>query len=275
MGLVIARSPELLGADPFFAPFIAGVESVLAERGQALVLQMVDTGEAELQSYRRLAASARADGVFLIDLRVEDPRPALLRDLGLPAVLVGRCRQPGDSPVVTLDDRAGITAAVEHLIALGHRRIAHVAGPGHFVHGADRRQAWADALDAAGVPPGSCVVADFTAAGGAAATAELLSLDERPTAIVYANDLMATAGLTVLAQHGLTVPKDISITGFDDTELVSYLAPPLTSIRADVLGWGRQSARTLLALTAGETCQDVDLPPARLVVRESSGPAPR
>jgi len=274
VGLVMARSPELLGADPFFAPFIAGVESVLAEHGHALLLHVVHQGDAELQSYRRLAASARVDGVFLIDLRVEDPRPALLRELGLPAVMVGRCREPGEAPVVTLDDRVGITAAVEHLVALDHRRIAHVAGPAHFVHGTDRRQAWADAVDAAGLNPGPCVVTDFSAAGGAAATASLLALAEPPTAIVYANDLMATAGLTVLTQHGLAVPDDISITGFDDTELVGYLAPPLTSIRTDVLEWGRQSARTLLALTTGETPQNVDLPPARLVVRESSGRAP-
>ena len=274
VGLVMARSPELLGADPFFPPFIAGVESVLAEHGQALVLQVVHEGEAELQSYRRLAASARVDGVFLIDLRVDDPRPDLLRELGLPTVLVGRCRQSGNAPLVTLDDRAGITAAVEHLIALGHRRIAHVAGPERFVHGTDRRQAWADALTAAGLPPAPCIVSDFSAAGGATATAELLSLDERPTAIVYANDLMATAGLTVLAQNGLSVPEDISITGFDDTELASHLAPPLTSIRADVLGWGRQSAQTLLAVTAGESAPDVDLPPASLVVRHSTAAAP-
>jgi len=237
-------------------------------------MQVVRGGDAEVHSYRRLAGSGRVDGVFLIDLRVEDPRPALLRELGLPAVLVGRCREPGGSPVVTLDDRAGISAAVEHLVGLGHRRIAHVAGPGHFVHGADRRDAWSDALAAAALPPGPCIVTDFTAAGGAAATTELLSLAERPTAIVYANDLMATAGLTVLTGHGLSVPGSISITGFDDTELASYLAPPLTSIRTDILEWGRQSARTLLAVTGGEPAPDVDLPPAALVVRRSTGPAP-
>lgn len=274
VGLVMARSPELLGADPFFAPFIAGVESVLSGREQALVLQVVPEGEAELHSYRKLAASARVDGVFLIDLRVEDPRPALLHELGLPAVLVGRGRECGSHPVVTLDDRAGITAAVEHLVGLGHRRIAHVAGPSHFVHGADRRQAWADALDAAGLPVGRCIVADFSAAGGAAATRELLALADRPTAIVYANDLMATAGLTVLGQDGVSVPGDISITGFDDTELVGHLAPPLTSIRTNVQEWGRASAETLLAVTSGREVSDVDLPPAALVVRQSTGPAP-
>jgi len=273
VGLVMARAPELLGADPFFPPFIAGVESVLSERHQALVLQVVREGEAELAGYRRLAAAERVDGVFLTDLRVDDPRPGLLQQLGLAVVMVGRPRGGHALPSIVLDDRAGIAAAVQHLLSLGHRRIAHVAGPQSFVHGADRRQAWSDALAAAGLPLGPCVVSDFTAAGGAAATAELLAGSERPTAIVYANDLMAMAGLPVLASHGLSVPDDISITGFDNAELGAHLAPPLTTVVTDVFAWGVAAAQALLAVIEGVQPADVELPPATLVVRHSSGPA--
>lgn len=274
VGLVMARSPELLGADPFFAPFIAGVESVLAEHGQALVLQVVEEGEAELEGYRRLAGAGRVDGVFLTDLRMDDPRPGLLEQLGLAAVLVGRPREPHPHPAVVLDDRAGIRAAVEHLAALGHHRIAHIAGPQHFVHGFDRREAWSRAVEAAGLSPSACVISDFSAAGGASATAELLTLREPPSAIVYANDLMAMSGLPVLAEHGLSVPDDVSVTGFDDTELAAHLAPPLTSIRTDVLGWGRSAAQTLLAAIDGAKPADSELAPAALVVRHSTAPPP-
>lgn len=274
VGLVMARSPELLGADPFFPPFIAGVESVLAERGQALVLQVVREGEPELDGYRRLAAAERVDGVFLTDLRVDDPRPALLHRLGLAAVMVGRPRDGHPLPAVVLDDRAGITAAVEHLVQLGHRHIAHVAGPERFVHGVDRRLAWSTAVAEAGLPPGPCVVGDFTASGGAAASAELLDHTDRPTAIVYANDLMAMAGLPVIAARGLSVPGDISIIGFDDTELGAHLAPPLTTVSTDVLGWGVAAAEALLALIEGADPVDIELPPASLVIRSSTGPAP-
>ncbi len=267
----MARSPELLGADPFFPPFIAGVESVLSDRGQALVLQVVREGEAELAGYRRLAASERVDGVFLTDLRVDDPRPGLLRRLDLAAVMVGRPRNAAGHPSVVLDDRAGITSAVQHLVGLGHHYIAHVAGPECFVHGSDRRQAWSDALTHAGLASGPCVVSDFTAAGGAAATVDLLARSDRPTAIVYANDLMAMAGLPVLAAAGLSVPGDMSITGFDDTELGAHLAPPLTTVCTDVLGWGAAAAQALLALIEGAEPADVVLPPATLVVRGSTG----
>src|SRR4051794_24212637 len=128
VGLVLAREPELLGADPFFPAFIAGVERTLSDRGQALVLQVVPEAEEEA-GYRRLAGAGRVDGVFLLDLRVADPRIALLAELGMPAVSIARPDGPSGFPAVLVDDRPGIAAAVRHLADLGHRRIAHVAGP--------------------------------------------------------------------------------------------------------------------------------------------------
>ena len=129
VGLVIAREPETLSADPFFPAFIAGIEMTLAGRGQALLLQVVPDQESERRNYETLSASARVDGVFLTDLRVDDPRPPLLESLGLPNVVIAPAPIGGSSPVVAVDDRPGIAAAVEHLVSLGHRRIAHVAGP--------------------------------------------------------------------------------------------------------------------------------------------------
>src|SRR5689334_1739859 len=169
VGIVLAREPELLGADPFFPSFIAGVERTLSERGQALVLQVVPESEEEA-GYRRLADAGRVDGVFLLDLRVADPRLALLEELGMPAVSIARPDAPRSFPAVLVDDRPGIEAAVRHLAGLGHRRIAHVAGPAHFLHAARRRQAFLDSLASCGLPPGPVVEADFSAAGGAAAT---------------------------------------------------------------------------------------------------------
>ena len=93
VGLVIARPPETLRADPFFPSFIAGVESELATHGYALLLQVVPEHDGEQQTYRRLAVEGRVDGVFLTDLLVEDPRPALLEELGLPTVIVGPARR--------------------------------------------------------------------------------------------------------------------------------------------------------------------------------------
>lgn len=272
LGMVIARPPELLGADPFFPVFIAGVETVLSERGQALVLQVVPDADAEAGGYTRLARDGRVDGVFVSDLRHDDPRRLLLVALGLPAVTLNRWSGESPFPAVCLDDQPGVEAAVRHLAALGHTRIAHVSGPPAFLHGSGRRQAWARTLTTLGLPPAPEVTGDFSAASGAAATRELLMLAEPPTAIVYANDLMALAGMTVARGLGISVPDELSVTGFDDTLLAAHAHPALTTVRTDTFRWGQQAATTLLELIDGRDPGDVQLPPAELVVRETTAP---
>jgi DNA-binding LacI/PurR family transcriptional regulator len=273
VGLVVARPPETLGADPFFPAFIAGVESALAPLGQSLLLQVVPDREREVAGYRRLAADGRVDGVVLTDLRIDDPRPGLLASLDLPAVVIApSCSDHPPAPCVCVDDRPGIAAAVEHLIDLGHRRIAHVGGPSEFVHSVSRREAWAGALRAAGLSEGPYVESDFSAQGGAAATAQLLDLPEPPTAIVYANDLMTIAGTAVATERGLDVPGDLSVTGFDDTEVAAHLSPPLTTVRTDAFVWGRAAADRLTASVEGRAAVTDPLPPPRLVVRGSTAP---
>ena len=147
-----------------------------------------------------------------------------------------------------VDDAPGIAAAVQHLVDLGHTRIAHVAGPQSMVHGRSRREAWSRALRDAGLPEGVCVEADFSAESGAAATRELLDLAEPPTAIVYANDLMAMAGLSLALARGVDVPGELSVTGFDDMEIAAHLQPSLTSVNTDVVAWGRAAATRLLEI---------------------------
>jgi DNA-binding LacI/PurR family transcriptional regulator len=271
LGFVITRDPAVLSSDPFFPAFIAGVESVLASRGQALVLQVVTPGEDEAAGYRRLAQDGRVDGVFLSDLRHDDPRIGLLTELGLPAVTLNRPEGSSPFPAVCLDDRPGTIAVVEHLLELGHRRIAHVAGPLAFVHATARQEAFVAALAEAGLEPVAIEGSDFTAAGGTEATKRLLALAEPPTAIVYANDRMAIAGIGAAHEAGLTVPGELSVAGFDDSELAEFVHPGLTTVRADPFGFGEAAARTLnLLIDEGGEVADVELPPARLVVRRST-----
>ena len=275
VGLVMARPPETLRADPFFPSFIAGVESELSRRGYALLLQVVPEHEGEQQTYRRLSDEGRVDGVFVTDLYVDDVRPALLAELGLPAVIVGPAVPEDYWPAVGVDDGPGIVAAVEHLLALGHTRIAHVSGQPQMVHGRSRREAWAATLHAANLPEGPCIEADFSAESGSAATRELLDLADPPTAIVYANDLMAIAGLAVASGRGIGVPGDLSVTGYEDTELAAHLQPSLTTVSSDVIGWGRAAAARLLELIDRRPATDIQLPLPRLVIRDSTGPVPQ
>jgi LacI family transcriptional regulator, repressor for deo operon, udp, cdd, tsx, nupC, and nupG len=275
IGLVLARDPQLLGTDPFFAGFIAGIESVLAEHEYTLVLTVASGSEAETKSYRKLAAG-RVDGVILTDVLVDDPRIALLQELKLRAITLNRPEIPSPFPAVSMNGTIGFGKAVEHLVALGHTRIAHVGGPQRYVHGSGRRRAWEEALQAAGLRTNLFLESDFTAQGGAVCTEQLLSATDRPTAIVYANDLMAMAGQSVAQGRGFRIPEDLSITGYDDAEFVRYLNPPLTTISADPLMWGHQAAAALLAVLDGShDGQDVVLSPPELIVRGSTSHAPK
>jgi len=270
LGLVIARDPTVLSADPFFPAFIAGVELELAKTNQSLLLSMVgDDPEQELERYRHLARSERVDGVLLTDLRFDDARIPLLQELQLQAVTLNRPDVPSPFPAVCQDDGPGVAAAVDHLADLGHTEIAYVAGRPDMLHGAHRKHVWERAMHERGLDTARVEIADFTAAAGARATRKLLQSADKPTAIVYANDTMAIAGLTVAHELGCEPPHELSIVGYEDSELAAHVYPSLTSVRSDPLTWGRTATRVLLDAIDGRAT-NVELEPARLVVRAST-----
>lgn len=275
VGMVLARDPALLGADPFFPAFIAGVEAGLSPAGYALLLQVVPDQAAEFAAYRSLAGQGRVDGVFVSDLRTDDPRIALLSALPLAAVTLNRPDVESPFPAVCEDDGNGIAILVQSLAGQGHTRIAHVSGPMEYLHARTRRTAWEGAMAEAGLAAGQLVVSDFTAAGGRAATELLLDEPEPSTAIIYANDLMAIAGLSAAQNRGIPVPDQLSITGFGGSELSAHVHPALSTVVSDPFGWGRSAAIALLGLIDGaEPAADIALPPVQLALRGSTGPAP-
>ncbi len=274
LGLVLQRDTEIVAGDPFFPAFIAGVERELSPAGQALVLASVASGDLEAQTYRKLAAERRVDGVFLADLRAADERLALVEELGLAAVSLGHPDVASPFPAVSVDDVDGVIATVDHLADLGHRSIAHVAGSFAMLHARRRRDAFAARCAERGVDA-RVVETDFSARQGGEATVALIAdADTRPTAITYSNDQMALAGVAVAQRAGLSIPRDLSIAGFDDSDIARYVYPSLTSVATDAVEWGAAAARALLAVIAGVARDDTELAPARLVVRESTGPAP-
>jgi DNA-binding LacI/PurR family transcriptional regulator len=273
LGLVLRRDVEIVAGDPFFPAFIAGVERELSPAGQALVLASVATGPLEADTYRKLAAERRVDGVFLADLRAGDERVALVQSLGLAAVTLGHPDTDSPFPAVSVDDVDGMIATVDHLVDLGHRSLAHVSGSSDMLHARRRRDAFLAACAARGVD-GRVVETDFSARQGGQATRVLLAEPStRPTAITYSNDLMALAGIAVAQRAGLSVPRDLSVSGFDDSDIARYVYPSLTSVATDAVEWGAAAARSLLAAISDSAHDDAELAPARLVVRESTGPA--
>jgi DNA-binding LacI/PurR family transcriptional regulator len=265
IGLLLARPVEQLEFDPFFVRFLAGVERTLARSDHALVLRVIDSSEPlDLDAYARLAGSGRVDGFLLCDVELDDPRFERLGAAGLPVVVAGHPVSPTPFPWVETEHASGIEAAVEHLISLGHRRIAFCGSSERLEHVQARLRAWRDTLEAAGLEPGPVAFGD-----------PRLLLDENVTAIVHASDMLAAAGLAAARERGIAVPGELSITGFDDSPLAALASPPLTSVRIDYAQFGEAAAAALLTAIAREPVPPFRGSPPELVVRASTAQASR
>jgi LacI family transcriptional regulator len=249
----------------FFGKVLAAISRRLSHSDyEALLLQPDDLG---LQH--------RFDAAVLIGVDDDDPLVADLTTRGIPLVGIDvRCKV-GRTAFVGSDHADGVRLALAHLYALGHRRIAHVAGAPNTVAGRDRIAAFRREADRLGLvlPDDYVREADFSSASGYRETCALLALPERPTAIVAASDLMALAALQAIRDVGLQPAHDVAIVGFDDLEAAALAHPPLTTIRQD-----RQELGTVAAELAIELIEDAEAaPPAtvlpvELVVRASSNP---
>ncbi|MER6950898.1 LacI family DNA-binding transcriptional regulator [Nonomuraea sp. NPDC000554] len=273
VGLVIARPASTLGVEPFFAQLLSGLQAGLSAQSVALHLLVVEDVEAEIEVYRGWASEHRVDGFVLVDLKARDPRIEALEELGVPTVVLGGPGRHGSLSSVWADDREAMLSVVDYLAALGHRRLAHVAGLPAFHHTQRRMRALRDSVRRLGLADAVSLPTDFSDAEGAAATRALLSRARRPTAIVYDSDVMALAGLGVAGEMGVRVPDELSIVSFDDSVLTRITHPAVTALTRDTFALGRQVAEVLLAVIADPgRRQDVRTATPRLVVRESTAP---
>jgi DNA-binding LacI/PurR family transcriptional regulator len=274
VGLVLSRSPSSLGVDTFFLDFLAGLESELAPRRVALLLQLVSDHEAAAEVYRRWWQGRRVDGVLVMDLFDVDCRLAAVREIGLPALVVGGPEGVDGLDCLWSDDAGAMADAVAYLAGLGHRRIARVAGPSQMHHTTARTEAFHATAAAKGVSDVRVVHGDFSDVLGTQVTRTLLGSTPRPTAVVYDDNVMAVAGLGVAAELGLTVPGDVSLLAWDDSPLCRMTRPPLSAMSRDVTRFGAQAGRLLLQVVDGERVGPVGGDPATLAVRASTGPPP-
>ncbi|MBM0279321.1 LacI family DNA-binding transcriptional regulator [Micromonospora tarensis] len=272
VGLALCRPARTLGVEPFFMALISGVEAELSARAYALTLQVVADHDAEIAVYRRWWGERRVDGVLVCDLRTDDSRIPALEQLHLPAVVIGGPDGTGELASLWSDDAAALTETVEYLVALGHRRIARVGGLPDLRHTAIRTDAFAAVCQRLGLADAVTVSSDYTGEEGGRATRRLLSAAHRPTALIFDNDVMAVAGLSVAQEMGLTVPADLSIVAWDDSPLCRLVHPPLTALGRDISAYGAHAARQLLAVVAGERPSRVQVETPRLTPRGSTAP---
>jgi LacI family transcriptional regulator, galactose operon repressor len=268
--------PDL--TNPLFPPMVRGIEDALAEAGFTALIANTDNHPDRALAALETMRIRQADGCIAATATRDD---GLLAETAgeIPMVLINRRVLSHAIPAVVADDRSGVRQAVEHLAALGHERIAHVAGPQWLSTGADRHEAFVAALRGVGLQPDPELISfgeGFTEEQGAVSLHTLLEAGAEFTALVAGNDLMALGCYDALVERGLSCPDDVSIVGFNDMPFADKFNPPLTTVRIPHYEMGRRAAELLLARIEGDGSapgEDIVLP-VELVQRASTAPAP-
>jgi LacI family transcriptional regulator len=261
--------------NPFFVDLARGAERTARRAGLGVMVCNSNQSAREEADYLALFAEQRVRGVLLTPSDDSGGSIASLRRNSIPCVLVDRVGSGGDGCSVSVDDVAGGTLAVRHLVAAGHRRIAYVSGPPHLQQIRDRRAGALAALAESGLDPAALTelpTETLDVAAGRDAGARLLGLSQRPTAVFCANDLLALGILQALFNAGVNVPRDMAIVGYDDIDFAAAAAVPLTSVRQPATAMGALAADLLLEETDGDGTHEhrqVVLQP-ELVVRSST-----
>ena len=268
IGMVIT-----LTADPFLTHLVTSIEEVAQERGYSVFM-----GSSYLDPDRELEVVSafhgrRASGIIVVGSQIDTGYLKLRDRFSLPIVLTN-CRTYPYS--VSTDNVTGARRATEHLVQLGHRRVAYIANRRSCRSNFDRLASYQQVLAAHRIPvDGDLIVeSDGTLRGGNIAAQILLSQGQPPTAVFCFNDMTAIGVLSGLQQAEIRVPEEMSVVGFDDVELAMYCYPSLTTVRQPTDVMGQRLIHMLLALIQGQEGVEPEVLPAELVIRESTAPPP-
>jgi LacI family transcriptional regulator, galactose operon repressor len=263
----------------YFAHILAGAAEALHEHDMAVVLSpTLHLHDREATLLDRLMHGTTDGAVLMLPEETNDELKALQR-LGYPFVVVDP-RVPLDEgvPAVSAANASGAHAAVQHLLALGHKRIAALTGIPEWLASIERLTGYHSAHAAAGVlaDPRLVVEGDYSIEGGESAAAKLLDLPDPPTAVFAFNDNMAVAVVREARKRGLRVPEDLSVVGFDDSEQAGIVTPALTTVRQPLAEMGRMAVSLLLRLLENQRVEGLKVElQTRLVVRDSTAACPR
>jgi len=268
IGMVVPDS-----SNPYFAEIAHAVEAATFAQGYSVILCNTQMDVAREEFYANVLLEKRVDGIIFMAAGDSAQQIRALQQRRQPIVLVDRDVQGVAADAVTTDNTRGARQATEHLLALGHRRIACIGGPSDVTPSSRRISGYAVALEAAGLPLDAALIVrgDFQFESGLRLAEQLLDLPEPPTAIFASNDLMAVGVIHAAQRRQRRVPEDVSVVGFDDIRLAAYINPALTTVAQPKERLGQTATRLLL-----ERIDNPDLPPrvvtleTELVVRQST-----
>lgn len=276
--------------NPYFPQLVKAVEDAAIAEGYTILLCSADDDPDREASYLDVLVERRVDGIIVAASTIGTSQGEWLADPPLPVVLVNTSAPMVDLPSIGSDNRAGGRLATRHLLGLGHRRFGYLMPPARNSDAPERLAGVHDELRSNGLEidgPSSALAVGHGAAtviGGETAMLELLEGSARPTAIVAYNDLMAIGAMRAIRRHGLRVPEDVSLVGFDDVAFAAYVEPALTTLRQQTAEMGRWAVASLTEQigrrAAGrpgpaENGAERRVVPVDLEVRASTGPAPR
>lgn len=272
-----SRSIGLIVSDirnPFYATVTKAVEDVAQAHGYGVLICNADERPQRAHEALRFLASHQVSGVIHVPT---GENIAVLQELearGVPIVDLDRLSGLPGAGAVLVDNRQGARLAAEHLIRLGHRRIATIAGPPHLTTGRERMEGFRASLEAAGIglPDRYVETGDFREASGARAAQRLFALPEPPSALFVANNEMMAGALGAVLEAGKSIPQELSLIGFDDARWAKYMHPPLTVVAQPIEAIGTLAAEQLFERLNGDAPSSVRVLPTSLIVRASTGP---
>jgi DNA-binding LacI/PurR family transcriptional regulator len=259
-------------ADPFAGEVTCGIEQGANDSGYAVFLANSNADPERERKVVQALAERRVDGIIVISSRIGALYLPLLKEMNVPIVLVNDQYPGAYVHSVMISNQEGTRAAAEHLIGLGHRRIAYVGDRSGYQSEAERLAGYREALAAAGIPfvDELAVEGDGRTEAAIEAMSELLALDRPPTAVCCYNDMSALGAMRAVYARGLRVPEDVSVTGFDDLFFAANLQPPLTTVRQPMRRMGQMAMEVLFKLMSGEESAAQIKVEAKLVVRGST-----
>lgn len=274
---VIAPHHASVFRSGFFTGILAGLEEVAAERKYRLMIYpLSDAARAHL-TYQRIIGDGSCDGMFVLNAWSTDASIRELMESAVPFVLVnGKITGQEALPYVGVDNFGGMQKAVEHLVSLGHRKIAIINGRMTTTNAMERFQAFQETLAKHGLDfiPEWAGDGDFEEQGGYRACKKILKASHRPSAIVCCSDVMALGAARALREEGVRIPETLSLVGFDDMEEAAYFDPPLTTVAFSAEEIGRLAAEKMLAILQNEGLKEkTSRVEGKLLVRGSTGPA--
>jgi len=269
--------PRVAGseAQPFVAQLLQGVGEALSKRNWDLLVSHASSASDELAQIDKMVRSGRVAGVVISRPLKNDPRIKLLQDLKCPFVVHGRTAACENYAWYDVDGEEAFVDAVNHLVALGHSRIAFIGAPLQHQFAQDRLTGFERAMQGNGLPldPDLIQITDFSDDGGEVAAGQLLNLDTPPTAMVCVADMMALGALSAIRSKGLQPGVDVSVIGYDGLKIGAHSNPPLTSMAQPQSHAGRRLGDMLLAIIDGDDPRKhQELQRAQLVRRNTDGP---